>query len=160
VTRYAARGAAGRAQFIAELARASRVAARQIGRRAGPRVLSRITSYADRFERYRPQLVFESPAAVRLNEATSSPIHVVAGTLVLNRDHAIFDPSQQADSSAAYMMSIVKWRGTGDVPTPEELNDPDARVVTVVFYLDIGPGSAVAVDVARGMFPEISALLD
>lgn len=159
-TPYAARGTAGRAAFIAELTRASRIAARHAGRGAGPRVISRIASYADRLERYRTQLVFASPAAVRLDEAMASPIHVVAGALVLNRDHSIFDPTQQADSSAAYVMSIVKWRGTGEVPTPEELNDPEARVVTAVFYLDIGPGSAVAVDVAREMLPEIARLLE
>lgn len=157
---YAPRGTAARAQYIAELTRAARVAARQLGRAAGPRVVSRIASYADRFERYRSQLVFDSPMAVRLDEDTASPIHVVAGGLVLNRDHSIFDPTQQADSSAAYVMSIVKWRGTGEVPTPEELNHPDSRVVTTVFYLDIGPGSAVAVDVARGMMPEIARLLE
>lgn len=160
VTRYAARGTAGRGAFVSALHRASRMAARQIGVSATPRTLSRITAYADRFERYRPQLVFDAPASVRLSETTSSPIHVVAGSLVLNRDHSVFDPTQQADSSAAYVMSIVKWRGTGDVPTPEELDQPDARVVTAVFYLDIGPGSAVAVDVARAMVPELARMLE
>lgn len=160
VTRYAARGTSGRAAFIAELTRASRTAAQQIGRSAGSRVVSRIAAYTDRFDRYRLQLVFDSPAAVRLNEATASPIHVIAGTLVLNRDHSIFDPTQQADSSAAYVLSIVKWRGAGDIPTPQELTHPDSRVVTAVFYLDVGPGSAVAVDVARAMLPEIALLLE
>lgn len=157
---YAARGTTGRAQFISALTRASRIAAGQIGRSAGPRAISRITSYADRFERYRNQLVFDSPMAVRLNEATASPFHVVAGSLVLNRDHSIFDPTQQADSSAAYAISIVKWRGTSDVPTPEELDHPDSRVVTAVFYLDIGPGSAVAVELARAVLPQFTALLE
>lgn len=160
-TPYAARGTAGRARFQDALTRASRLAGRQLGRTAGPRTLSRIAAYADRFARYRGQLVFPSPAAVRLDEAASSPIHVVAGALVLNRNHSIFERREQAaDSSAAYVMSIVKWRGTGDVPTPEELDQPDARVVTAVFYLDIGPGSAVAVDVARAMMPELAELLE
>jgi hypothetical protein len=160
VTPYAARGTAGRAQFVAELTRASRLAARQIGRGAGPRTMNRIVAYADRFQTYRRRLVFGSPAEVRLDESTSSPIHVVAGTLVLNADHSIFDPAQEADSSAAYVMSIVKWRGTGDIPTPEELDAPDARVITAVFYLDIGPGSAVAVEVARALTPEIARLIE
>lgn len=157
---YAARGTAGRAPFINALTRASRLAARQIGRGAGPRTISRIASYADRFNRYRTQLVFDSPAAVRLSEAASSPFHVVAGSLVLNRNHSIFDPTHEADSSAAYVLSIVKWRGLGDIPTPDELDQPDSRVVTAVFYLDIGPGSAIAVDLARTLIPEISGLLE
>lgn len=156
---YAARGTKGRAAFLDALTRASRIAARQLGRSAGPRAVSRIASYADRFSRYRSRLVFVSPAAVRLDETASSPIHVVAGSLVLNREHSIFDKTQQADSSAAYVMSIVKWRGTGDIPTPEELEQPDARVVTAVFYLDIGPGSAVAVELARTIVPELVPLL-
>lgn len=156
---YAARGTAGRTRFINALTRAARIAARQTGRPATPRTISRLASYADRFTRYRTQLVFDAPANVRLSEATSSPIHVVAGSLVLNRDHSIFDPVQQADSSAAYVMSIVKWRGTGDVPTPEELDQPDARVITATFYLDIGPGSAVAVELARTLVPQLEPLL-
>lgn len=159
-TPYAARGEQGRQAFLSVLDRATRLAARRIGRRAGPRTLSRIAAYADRFHRYRGQLVFASPSAVRLSETTSSPIHVVAGSLVLNRDHSIFDPVQQADSSAAYVLSIVKWRGAGDIPTTEELDHPDSRVITAVFYLDIGPGSAVAVDVARVMVPELAKLLE
>jgi cell division protein FtsI/penicillin-binding protein 2 len=158
-TPHATRGGASRVAFIRALTRASRLAARQLGRTAKPRTISRIASYADRFVRYRNQLVFDSPASVRLNEAASSPIHVVAGALVLNRDHSIFDPTSQADSSAAYVLSIVKWRGTDDIPTPDELDQPDSRVVTAVFYLDIGPGSAVAVELARTILPEITGLL-
>jgi len=158
-TPYAPRGTAGRAQFVAALGQAARIAGRQTGRPSGPRTVSRLVSYADRFERYREQLVFPSPATVRLSEAASSPIHVVAGSLVLNRNHSIFDPTQEADSSAAYVMSIVKWRGTGDVPTREEIDHPDSRVVTAVFYLDVGPGSTVAVDVARAITPELAPLL-
>jgi cell division protein FtsI/penicillin-binding protein 2 len=156
---YAARGTAGRARFTSALTRAMRIAARQSGSAVTPRTVSRIASYADRFTRYRSQLVFAAPANVRLTEAASSPIHVVAGSLVLNRDHSVFDPVQQADSSAAYVMSIVKWRGTGDVPTPEELDQPDSRVVTATFYLDIGPGSAVAVELARAVIPQLEPLL-
>ncbi|HUR83294.1 MAG TPA: hypothetical protein VM733_21225 [Thermoanaerobaculia bacterium] len=156
---YASRGAAGRATFINALTRAARVAARETGRPATPRTISRIASYADRFHRYRAQLIFDAPANVRLSEATSSPIHVVAGSLVLNRDHSIFDPVQQADSSAAFVLSIVKWRGAGDVPTPEELDQPDSRVITATFYLDVGPGSAVAVELARSIVPQLEPLL-
>ncbi len=156
---YAARGTAGRTRFMNALTRAARIAARQTGRPATPRTISRIAAYADRFHRYRAQLVFDSPANVRLSEATSSPIHVVAGSLVPNRDHSIFDPVQQADSSAAFVMSIVKWRGAGEVPTPEELDQPDSRVITATFYLDIGPGSAVAVELARAIVPQLEPLL-
>jgi hypothetical protein len=159
-TPYAARGTAGRQRFITALTRAARTAGRQAGQNASARTVSRIAAYADRFERYRAQLVFASPVEVRLTESASSPIHVVAGTLTLNRDHSIFDPTQQADSSAAYALSIVKWRGAGDIPTREELDQPDARVVTAVFYLDIGPGSAVAVEAARAMMPELAKLLE
>lgn len=151
-TPYAARNTKERQQFLNAL--------RRVSPGAAPRTLSRIAAYADRFERYRVQLVFASPADVRLTESASSPVHVVAGTLTLNRDHSIFDATQQADSSAAYALSIVKWRGTGDIPTREELDHPDARVITAVFYLDIGPGSAVAVDAARAMMPELAKLLE
>ncbi len=151
-TPYAARGTRERQQFIDAL--------RRVSPGAAPRTVSRIAAYADRFERYRAQLVFVSPADVRLTESAASPIHVVAGALTLNRDHSIFDSTRQADSSAAYALSIVKWRGTGEVPTREELDHPDARVITAVFYLDIGPGSAVAVDAARAMMPELAKLLE
>lgn len=159
-TPYAARGTAGRQQFIDALTRAARIAARQVGQSASPRTISRLASYADRFERYRAQLVFASPAAVRLDESAASPIHVVAGTLTINRDHSIFDATQQADSSAAYVLSLVKWKGADDIPTREELDAPDARVITAVFYLDLGPGSAIAVEAARTMMPELAKLLE
>lgn len=151
-TPYAARGKRERQQFVAAI--------RRVAPGAAPRTISSIVAYTDRFERYRAQLVFASPADVRLTESAPSPIHVVAGALTLNRDHSIFDSTQQADSSAAYALSIVKWRGTGEVPTREELDHPDARVITAVFYLDIGPGSAVAVDAARAMLPELAKLLE
>lgn len=93
ITPYAARGTAGRRELIAALTRAARIAALQVGQSAGPRTISRIASYTDRFERYRAQLVFASPADVRLSESTASPIHAVAGALTLNRDHSIFDPA-------------------------------------------------------------------
>jgi hypothetical protein len=159
-TPYAARGTKGRDAFLAALSRASRAAARHAGVTAGPRTIARIASYADRFHRYRDGLTFDSPATVRLTESASSPIHVVAGALVLNSDHAIFDPSQQNDSSAAYVLSLVKWRGAGDVPTREELSAPESRVVTAVFYYDVGPGSAVAVDAARAMMGELGKLME
>lgn len=151
---------ADRPRFIAALDRATRTAAQRIGRPATPRTLARILSFTDRFARYRSQLVFASPAAVRLNENTNSPIHVVAGQLVLNRDHPIFDPDHQADSSAVYIVSIVKWRGTADLPTPQELDQPDSRVITAAIYLDIGPGSAVAVEAARELLPRLVPLLE
>jgi hypothetical protein len=160
VVPYAARGATGRAAFVDALARTSRNAARRTGHPATPRTLARILAYADRFARYRDDLVVRSPAAVRLSETAASPFHVVAGQLVLNRDHPVFDDTTTADSSAVYMMSIVKWRGTGEIPTPAELAQDDARVITVVLYLDIGPGSAVAVEAARTMMPEIAKLLE
>ncbi len=157
---YAERGSAGRAAFVNALTRAARLAARQVGANAGPRTLNRIVAYTDRFSRYRRQLVFTAPSAVRLSESASSPFHVIAGQLVINRDHSIFDPAEQSDSSAVYIFSIVKWRGTGEVPTPQELEQEDSRVITVVLYLDIGPGSAVAVEAARQLVPDLVTLLE
>lgn len=160
VVRYAPRGAAGRREYVDALSRAVRVAARRTGAPATPRTLNRILNYCDRFDRYRRDLVFASPATVRLSETAASPFHVVAGQLVLNRNHPVFDPAEQADSSAVYILSLVKWRGSGDVPTPEELLADDARVITVVVYLDIGPGSQVAVEAARALLPAIEPLLE
>jgi hypothetical protein len=153
---YAARGVAGRDAFVNALHRA----ARRTGVAATPRTLARLVAYADRFTRYRGQLVFSGPAAVRLSENAASPFHVVAGQLVLNRAHSVFDPAEQSDSSAVYIFSIVRWRGAGDIPTPGELEADDARVVTVVLYLDIGPGSAVAVEAARQIVPDLVPLLE
>ncbi|HEX6161152.1 MAG TPA: hypothetical protein VF111_13350, partial [Thermoanaerobaculia bacterium] len=153
---YAARGAKGRDAFVNALGRA----ARATGIPATPRTLARLVTYADRFARYRSQLVFVGPATVRLSENAASPFHVVAGQLVLNRAHSIFDRVEQSDSSAVYIFSIVKWRGAGDIPTPAELEADDARVVTVVLYLDIGPGSTVAVEAARQIVPDLVPLLE
>ena len=89
-----------------------------------------------------------------------SPIHAVAGQLVLNRDHPIFDPAQQADSSAVYIFSLVKWRGASDIPTPQELAQPDSRIITAAIYLDIGPGSEVAVEAGREVIPRLALLLE
>lgn len=157
---YAARGTRGRAAFVAALARASSITARRIGTTAGPRTQARILSFADRFAKYQAQLVFASPSLVRLSEAAASPFHVVSGQLVLNRNHPVFDPTHQADSSAMYVLSIVKWRGTGEIPTPEEIAHPDSRVLTIVAYLDIGPGSAVAVEAVRELLPRVAHLLE
>ena len=152
--------AAGRPRFTNALARATQTEARRTGQPANPQTVARILGYVDRFARYRSDLVFASPASVRLSETTSSPFHVVAGQLVLNRDHPLFDDAQRADSSAVYMLSIVKWRGTGDIPTPDELAQEDSRVITVVLYFDIGPGSGVAVEAASSILPEITPFLE
>lgn len=149
-----------RRPFIAALTRATRTTAQRIGRPATSRTIARILAYTDRFTRYRNQLVFPSPASVRLSETTHSPIHAVAGQLVLNRDHPIFDPTSQSDSSAVYLFSLVKWRGASDVPTPQELDQPDSRVITCVLYLDIGPGSAVAVEGGRELVGRLLPLLE
>lgn len=153
---WAARGTAGRNAFVNALHRA----ARRTGTPASQRTLARIVAYTDRFMRYRAQLVFTGPAAVQLSENALSPFHVVAGQLVLNRVHSVFDRVEQADSSAVYIFTIVKWRGAGDIPTAEELQQEDARVVSVAVYLDIGPGSTVAVEAARQIVPDLLPLLD
>jgi hypothetical protein len=44
--------------------------------------------------------------------------------------------------------------------TPQELESDEARVVTVVIYLDLGPGSAIAVETARQLAPMLYPLLD
>ncbi|HEV7764550.1 MAG TPA: hypothetical protein VGQ76_06075 [Thermoanaerobaculia bacterium] len=159
VVPYARPGTKGRASYLAALGTATRATARRVSQPASPRTIQRIAAYTDRYYRYRTQLTFASPAAVRLNESASSPIHVVAGQLMLNRNHAIFDPTEQIDSSAVYIMSIAKWRGTNAIPTADDLAQPDARVITAVFYFDIGPGSTVAVEAARLMLPRITELL-
>jgi len=160
VVRYARPGATGRRAYLTALDQASRNVAGAIGQSASQRTLNRLAALTDRFETHRLQLSFPSQDRVRLNENVSSPIHMVGGQLVLNRNHTIFDPGQQTDSSAVYMMSVAKWRGNPGVPTATELAHPDARVVTAVFYFDIGPGSAVAVEAARVMLPRIAKLLE
>lgn len=147
---YAAPGAPGRGQFLAALHRATRTAARQASQQDGPRTFHRVTAYVDGFMRYR----------TRRSEEVSLPFQLVNDVLVLNRGHPAFDPSRAADSAASYILSLVKWKGAGDVPTAQELQQPDARVVTAVFFFDIGPGSPVAVEGARAMLPRIAKLLD
>jgi hypothetical protein len=154
VVPYASPGTKGRAPYVAALTQAARAVGRSIAQPASERTIHRITAFTDRFQRHRAQLTFPSPAAVRLDETTSSPFHIVAGQLILDRDHAIFD------SSAVYMLCIAKWRGPGAIPTPDELAQPDARVITATFYFDIGPGSTVAVEAARQMLPRIAKLLE
>ena len=114
--------------------------------------------------RYRQRLVFAGPASVKLDAGLPMPFHVVSGELVINRDHPIFDPQLETDSSAVYVLTLVKWRGQSAVsnalPTPQELESEDARVVTVVIYLDLGPGSAIAVETARQLAPMLYPLLD
>ncbi len=62
------------------------------------------------------------------------------------------------------MLTLVKWRSQGGasdgLPTPQDLESKDARVVTVVIYLDLGPGSAIAVETARQLAPMLYPLLD
>ena len=147
---------ASRAAFVAALRRA----AQRTGLPATPRTIARLAAITDRFSRYRNRFVFDSPSTVRLSESTNSPIHVVAGQLVLNRDHPLFDPIEQSDSSAVYIFTLAKWRGTSDIPTPAELAEPDSRVITVALYLDIGPGSEVAVEGGREVVGRLGALLE
>jgi cell division protein FtsI/penicillin-binding protein 2 len=158
---YAAPRTNGRAAFLATLGRAARTSAARVGVEAGPRTVSRIAGYADRFSRYKDRLIFTAPISVRLSPELPMPFHVIGGTLVVNRDHPIFDPALQTDSSAVYMFTLAKWRGDpAAVPTAEELARDDSRVVTVTMYFDVGPGSAVAVEAAREMLPKIARLLD
>ncbi len=49
--------------------------------------------------------------------------------------------------------------GGVSVPSPEDLGNPEARVVTVAVHLDVGPGSEVAVGAAEAVMPELVALL-
>ncbi|MEK6372607.1 MAG: hypothetical protein AABO58_07905 [Acidobacteriota bacterium] len=160
VVPYGSRGTPQRAAFASALQRA----ARAVGRPMSPRTSARLLGLTDLFHRRRNQLIFPSPEAVRLTETTALPIYVIAGQLVLNRDHPIFDPALQADSSAAFIFSIVKWRGAGldneAIPTPDDLRREDSRVITVVLYFDIGPGSPVAVEAARALIPRLYPLLD
>ena len=157
---YARPGTPGRAAYLSALGQAARITGRRISQPATPRTIQRMAAFTDRFQRYRTQLTFASPSAVRLSETASSPFHIVVGQLMLNRDHAIFDPVEQTDASAMYILSIAKWRGTGSIPTPDELAQPDSRVITAAFYLDIGPGSTVAVEAARLMLPRLAKLLE
>jgi cell division protein FtsI/penicillin-binding protein 2 len=151
VVPYARPGSRGRAAYLAALDRAARDIARGIRQQVTPRMIQRIAAYADRFDRYRVQNVSES---------ASSPFRIVNGQLVLNRAHPVFDPIEQTDSSAVYILSIAKWRGAAGVPTPAELSQPDSRVITAAFYFDIGPGSTVAVEAARQMLPRMGKLLE
>jgi hypothetical protein len=153
-----------RAAYTAAVAQAARRAASLVGQRAGPGTTARITAFTDRFMRYRSRLVFASPAAVKLDSGLPMPFHVVAGELVLDRDHPIFDPNLETDSSAVYMFTIAKWRGAGvdpnAIPTPADLEQEDSRVITVALYLDLGPGSTIAVETARELAPTLYRLLD
>jgi cell division protein FtsI/penicillin-binding protein 2 len=160
VVPYARPGTPGRAAYRSALDQAARAIARAVGVSASTRTLNRIAAYTDRFETNHVQLSFPTRDRVRLSENVSSPIHMVAGQLILNRDHTIFDPTQQTDSSAMYILSVAKWRGNPGVPSPAELAQPDSRVVTAVFYFDVGPGSPVAVEAARLMLPRIVKLLE
>lgn len=153
-----------RAAYTAAVAQAARRAASLVGQRAGAGTAARITAFTDRFMRYRGRLVFASPATVKLDSGLPMPFHVVAGALVLNHDHPIFDPNVETDSSAVYMFTIAKWRGTGvdpnAIPTPQDLEQEDSRVITVALYLDLGPGSTIAVETARELAPALYRLLD
>jgi len=161
---HAAPGSSGRARYVAAIQKAVREAAAKAGLKATPAATARITSFTDRFMRYRQHLVFPGPAAVKLDSGLPMPFHVVSGELVINRDHPIFDPDLETDSSAVYVLTLVKWRAQGAastaLPTPQELDAEDARVVTVVIYLDLGPGSAIAVETARQIAPMLYPLLD
>jgi cell division protein FtsI/penicillin-binding protein 2 len=152
-----------RAAYTAAVAQAARRAAATVGQQAGSATAARITAFTDRFMRYRDRLVFPSPGTVKLDSGLPMPFHVVAGELVLNRDHPIFDPKLDTDSSAVYLLTFVKWRGGGDpnaLPTPADLEQEDARVITVALYLDLGPGSTIAVETARELAPALYRLLD
>ncbi|HVE70305.1 MAG TPA: hypothetical protein VNI54_02975 [Thermoanaerobaculia bacterium] len=158
---YSAPRTRGRAAFLAALGRAARSSAARVGVEAGPRTVNRIAGFTDRFMRYRDRLIFTAPVSVRLSPTLPMPFHVIGGTLVVNRDHPIFDSELQTDSSAVYMFTIAKWRGDpATVPTAEELALEDSRVITVTMYFDVGPGSAVAVEAAREILPKVAHLLD
>lgn len=160
ITPHAPYGSAGREAFVEAL----KAAARSVRQPMSRRTTARILGWVDLFERRRQQMTFASTEAVRLTENFSLPFYALAGQLVLNRSHPIFDPRIDSDSSAVYILSIVKWRGNGvnpDVlPSPEDLRRDDSRVITVVLYFDVGPGSAVAVEAARRLLPRLQHLLD
>jgi cell division protein FtsI/penicillin-binding protein 2 len=164
VVPYAAPGSAARPRYVAAIQKAARDAASKAGQKTTPAATARIAGFTDRFMRYRQHLVFAGPAAVKLDAGLPMPFHVVSGELVINRDHPIFDPQLETDSSAVYVLTLVKWRGQGvapnTLPTPADLDSDDARVVTVVIYLDLGPGSTIAVETARQLAPMLYSLLD
>jgi cell division protein FtsI/penicillin-binding protein 2 len=151
IVAYAAPRAPGRAAYLAALTRATSTAATRTGQPHAPRTTQRVAAYIDRFARYRSRPRSEE---VRL------PFTVVNDVLVLDRDHPAFQMSEETDAAALYLLTLVKWKGTPDVPTPADLQHPDARVITAVFYFDIGPGSPVAVEGARAMLGRIGRLLE
>ncbi len=161
---YAAPGSAGRSRYLSAIQKAASDALPKAGQRATPGVTARIAGFIDRFMRYRQRLVFAGPGSVKLDAGLPMPFHVVSGELVINRDHAIFDPKLETDSSAVYVLTLVKWRAQGQaadaLPTPQELESDESRVVTVVLYLDLGPGSSVAVETANELAPLLYPLLD
>jgi cell division protein FtsI/penicillin-binding protein 2 len=161
---WARRGTPGREAFVQALNVAMRNAGNAVQQPHGPATLNGLLRFVDTFERYRSSLYFASRGAVRLDERVSSPFYVAGGQVILNRSHPVFRPTYESDSSAAYIFSIVKWKSESAdpdaVPTPAEIERDDSRVVTVALYLDIGPGSPVAVETARMVVPRLKPLLD
>jgi cell division protein FtsI/penicillin-binding protein 2 len=157
--RYASLRSAGRRAFVDELSRSVAAASHASAVPANPRTTRRLLSVVDRLHRNLARFSFASPNAVHFDEESSSPIYVLADQLVLNGNDSFFDRATTTDSSAVYIFSLVKWHGDNGVPTPAQLAAPDGRVVTAAIYMDVGPGSTVAVELAAKLIPLLTPYL-
>jgi hypothetical protein len=90
------------------------------------------------------------------------PLVIRQGRLRVDRRDDLFRRGLRKGKGSVYIFTLVRLpgaAGTTGVPTPEELAQPDTRIVTAAIYLATGPDSRVAVQTAQAALRRISALL-
>ncbi|HVG45746.1 MAG TPA: hypothetical protein VM890_13490, partial [Longimicrobium sp.] len=88
------------------------------------------------------------------------PLRVGSQGLEFNLSDDFFTHRLMRSPGAVLEFSLVRVPGEGAaIPTPAELRNPGARVITVVIHLAAGPDSRLAVEAAGRILPELESLL-
>ncbi|MEM7246277.1 MAG: hypothetical protein AAF533_13090 [Acidobacteriota bacterium] len=102
----------------------------------------------------------EVPASIR------SPLYVVGGRLHLNeRDRLFRHRKKVSERGAVFIFSLIRsprlhGAELAELPSREQLDHPETRIISVALHLDVGPDSRRAVRLARQVLPELLPLLE
>lgn len=93
-------------------------------------------------------------------ESLPGPLRVVGGRLVVNRESGLFARQTETSMGGTFIFTLVRLPGSRPLPpTPEDLADPKAKVLSVAVHLEAGVGSEDAVAATEALWPTLVELL-
>jgi cell division protein FtsI/penicillin-binding protein 2 len=94
------------------------------------------------------------------NDDLDPALAVDGAGLKLNRDSGLFRNESVKSLAGVYVFTLIKLPGEAELPpSPADLADPRAKMLSVAIHLEAGEGSEDAVAVARVLLPKLKSLL-